>query len=465
MFALAFAAAAFLSTCVDAQLITAAPMTTFTESSATTAVDAAATATTNSTLTAVAPPTATAFVDDRSAFVGTVNGTRPCDGESQWIWRVSKGTKVLFAVGTIHTERDNSVVESLLARFRQLRQRFMFTELDHTARGNFVGSVARSCAFLPSGTIYDVLTASTAARLRKVLAAFTARGWPTADLVSMRPLFLVSKLTSLPRSGTRMNCSTCGVDALFSRASCSGTDGLERLQDQCDMAVATGPAENLAWETGLILDALDAAEKVLNGTEVRDISHVFGCGSVDKFASLGPRFCRPGGELVRNRLLRDRDVRFAQALLCTVGEGDIVLGQRCSEVRAARSTLPGEAVAFAIGAAHLIRSETDPAETVLDHFVDHGFTVTRVKADDELGAAYECPEITPAPRRAPNPPSQWMPLYRQRRGLNEGEITGIVFGVLGFVALLAAIVAVVVWRKKRAAAGFRKHVDAAEPEA
>jgi hypothetical protein len=451
-------ATAFLLTCVDAQLITAAPMTTFTESSAATT----ATATSNNTITAVAPPMATAFVDDRSAFVGTVNGTRPCDGESQWIWRVSKGTKVLFAVGTIHTERDNSVVESLLARFRQLRQRFMFTELDQTARGDFVGTVGRSCVFLPRGTIYDVLSASTAARLRKVLAEFSARGWQTADLVSMRPLFLVAKLNSLPRSGKPMKCSTCGVDSLFSRASCSGTDGLERLQDQCDMAVATGAAENSAWETGFILDALDAAEKVLNGTEVRDITHVFGCGSVDKFASLGPRFCRPGGELVCNRLLRDRDLRFAQALLCTVGEGDIVLGKRCSEVRAARSALPGEAVAFAIGAAHLVRSETDPADTVLDHFVDHGFTVTRVRADDELGAGatFECPEFTFTrfPRPAPNP----TPLeLHQRRGLNEGEITGIVFGVLGFVGLLAAIVAVVMWRKKRAA-GFRKHVETPE---
>lgn len=402
-----------------------------------------------------------ARASDHSSFVGSVNATQ--SGEeyqcleqghvAQWIWRVSKDSRVFaYAVGTNHLKTSDAVTDALLGRFKDLRQRRMFTELDLDAFGSIVERTRLRCVYLPTGTIYDTLTPATGSRLKSIIAQYAARRIPVGRIAEMRPLFVAGQLALLPE-GT---CgSSCGVDALFSRAACTSSEGLETLDEQCSAVNTDGLDLNRAWESAFLIDAIERAEQFLNGTVVFPSARLqsdYECGVLDKLLENGVRTCQADGRPVCDRMLSDRDRRFAQRLLCMFDNSSDAIGEPCSKVGLRYFQSIGEPIAFAIGIAHLIRRATEDANTVFDHLLRANYTIERVSPNETFNDTYQCPTHTPrAPSRGGFRPIDDFTgnmTANKRPTLSAGEIASIIIGTLCGVAIVAvlAIFAVRRWR-------------------
>lgn len=186
-----------------------------------------------------------------------------------------------------------------------------------------------------------------------------------------------------------------------------------------------------------MLEAIDLAEAFLAGnltTPSAYLQEKYQCGALNGLLSAAGRTCSPDSTIVCNAMLSDRDKRFAQRLMCIFDNSTAVLGEPCSAVWKDTNGQPGETIAFAIGISHLVRLESDAPVTVFDHFVDAGYTVTRIQSASAFSqiTAYACPVETRAP---PAPfPSQAHASSVSRLGLTGGEIAAIVVCALSLVA-------------------------------
>jgi hypothetical protein len=307
---------------------------------------------------------------------------------------VSKGSRVVaYAIGTNHLNVAADVRETLGARFEQFRQRLMFTELDLDQSGAIIERLSNSCLYLSSGDIYSTLTPATAARLRAVLAEYAKRGFAVSLVSRMRPLFVSGQVTLLPE-GLTLNG---GVDALFSHSSCSSSDGLEELSDQCDAATTSGREADAAWESGMLLSAIESAEAYVNGSipfPAFKVQEAFLCGALDGLLAMKVRTCSAVGKLVCDRMLVNRERAMAQRLLCLFDKNSNPFGEPCSKVGlAGYEDVENETIGFAIGVAHLVRLPSEPA-TLFDLLIDAGYSIERVWPSETSFQVYQCPTTT-----------------------------------------------------------------------
>lgn len=395
---------------MDATTLTTPPADTqpvTTTTSTTSAPQAMSESSTTSTTTLLPMTTTTTSemwttraANDRSAFVGSAGESQNlqciANGVGQWIWRVSKGSRVVaYAIGTNHLNVAADVREKLGARFEQVRQRLMFTELDLDQSGAIIERLSNSCLYLSSGDIYSTLTPATAARLRTVLAEYATRGFAVSLVPSMRPLFVSSQVTLLPE-GLTVNG---GVDALFSHSSCSSSEGLEELSDQCEAATTSGREADAAWESGMLLSAIESAEAWINGSipfPAFKVQEAYLCGALDGLLAMKVRTCSAVGKLVCDRMLVNRERAMAQRLLCLFDKNANPFGERCSEIGlAGYENVENETIGFAIGVAHLVRLPSEPAN-LFDLFIDAGYSIERVWPNETETSlqAYQCPTTT-----------------------------------------------------------------------